>query len=159
MSEEFIKIEQSQQAKRMNLAEWRASRVKELDLPSGLLIKLRDVTITDLMLTGNLPPAFTSFIEETQSAGKQQIDIKDIMSNMKEFAPVLDIMLEAALVEPKIGSIQDDEHITIDEVSYNDKMFIFQWLNREVSQVNTFRKEEDKPVASVQHGDSVREET
>jgi len=160
MSEQFEQvINQSETAKRMTLAEWRLSRTKEIQLPSGLYVKLRDVTITDLMLTGNLPPAFVSLVEDSQKDGKQEIDIKAVMDNMADFAPVLNVMLEASLVEPKLGKTSDDEHVTLEEISYNDKMFIFEWLNREVSQVKNFRQPENKPVEGLQPGDGIRAET
>jgi len=123
-----------------SLAEWRMSRLHEAELPSGLPVTLRDVTMTDLMLTGKLPPAFLDLAEQAAQNGNGSVDIKALAKNMGTFAEVLDTMVTLALVEPKIGTVADEQHITLAELSNDDKMFIFNWANREVSQLQSFRE-------------------
>lgn len=73
-SKNLQRLEQSQRAKRRSLAEWRASRLHELDLPSGLSVTVRDVTMTDLLLTGKLPPSFVDLAGNAAS-GEQALDL------------------------------------------------------------------------------------
>lgn len=123
-----------------SLADWRKSRLHEETLPSGLTVTLRDVTMTDLMLTGKLPPAFLDMAEKTAKEGSGTIDMKELMKNAADFTLMLDALVILALVEPKIGSTADDEHITLTEMPNDDKMHIFNWVNREVTQLTSFRE-------------------
>lgn len=123
-----------------SLADWRASRLHEETLPSGLTVTLRDVTMTDLMLTGKLPPAFVDMAERSAKDGTGSVDMKELMKNAADFASMLDALVAIALVEPKIGSAADDEHITLAELPNDDKMHIFNWVNREVAQITSFRE-------------------
>lgn len=142
-------IEQSNKAKRKNLAEWRASRLHEMDLPSGLPVTVRDVTMTDLMMTGKLPDSFVDLAQDAAQKEGSGFDLKALAKNAGDFRAMLDALVELALVSPKIGSVADDEHITLDEMPNDDKMAIFNHVNREVTALHSFREGEDKPVASV----------
>lgn len=142
-------IQQSNNAKRKNLAEWRASRLHEMDLPSGLPVTVRDVTMTDLMMTGRLPDSFLEMAQEAAKNNAADFDLKTLTKNAADFRAMLDALVELALVSPKVGSVSDDEHITLDELPNDDKMAIFNHLNREVTALHSFREGEDKPVAAV----------
>lgn len=153
-------LKQSNDAKRVNLAEWRASRLHEETLPSGLAVTLRDVTMTDLMLTGKLPDAFLDMAQDAARQDAGSFDVKAIAKNAAEFRAMLDALVELALVSPKIGAAADDEHITLDELPNDDKMHIFNFLNREVTALQSFREGENESVASLQsiHGVRVQAE-
>lgn len=146
----FERMDQSNQAKRMNLAAWRARRLHEVDLPSGLSVTLRDVSMTDLLFTGKLPPTMLDFAQQAGSEGAASVDLKELARNGAEFATLMDEVCRLCMVEPQIAAVADDEHITLAEMSGDDKMFIFNWANREVEQVRSFREGEAEPVAVVQ---------
>lgn len=140
MKDETGKLKQSQSAKRKSLAEWRAGRVQSLDLPSGLTVTVRDVSMTDLLLSGKLPPAFADFAEQANKNGANSIDLKELMANAADFTKMLDTLVTLALVEPKIGEFADDETVTLAEIPSGDKMAVFNWVNREVTQLTSFRE-------------------
>lgn len=142
-------LEQSQAAKRMNLADWRASRLHELTLPSGLTVTVRDVTMTDLLLTGKLPASFVDMASDAAQNGASNFDLKQLAENGAEFKSMLDALVSIALVAPEIGTMADDTHITLDELPNDDKMAIFNHVNREVTALQSFRERQDKPVAVV----------
>jgi len=133
-------LEQAQEAKRVTLAEWRASRLHEVDLPSGLRVKVRDVTMTDLMMTGKLPPAIVDLAKNMADNGAQDFDLNALAKNAGEFNQMLDVLVEICLVEPRIGTVADDEHILLGEIPADDKMAIFSFINREVGAVQSFRQ-------------------
>jgi hypothetical protein len=149
-------IRQAQDAKAMDLAKWRASRLHEMDLPSGLHVIVRDVTMTDLLLTGKLPGSFVDMADDAFQKGAGGLDLKEIVKNGTEFRVMLDALVEIALVVPQIGVTADDGHITLDELPNDDKMAIFNFVNREVTDLRPFREGEAEPVETVQHGDGVR---
>ena len=140
MNEELTKMKQSQRAKATSLAAWRASRLHEETLPSGLPVTLRDVTMTDLLLTGKLPDAIADIATDAAKNSAQEIDLKQLMKNAPDFKVMLDALVASALVTPLIGEAADEAHITLDELSSDDKMFVFNWVNREVEQIKSFRE-------------------
>jgi hypothetical protein len=149
MSKKIQVLEQSQNAKRMNLAEWRASRLHELDLPSGLVATVRDVTMTDLLLTGKLPASFVEMADVSARNGSSGLELKELAKNGADFKEMLDALVSIALVAPEIGTVSDDSHITLDELPNDDKMAIFNFVNREVTALQSFREGQDEPVAVV----------
>jgi len=148
-AEKVKQLEQSTQAKRVNLAEWRASRIKERTLPSGLTVQLRDVTMTDLMFTGKLPESIMKMMTDAAESGSQDLDLETLAKNTTEFNQMLNTLVEVSLVEPKIGDVADDEHILLAEIPSDDKLDIFQFLNRGAEQLASFREGEKQPVEAV----------
>ena len=142
-------LKQSEQAKRKNLAEWRASRVHERTLPSGLQVKLRDVTMTDLMFTGKLPDAIIKMANDGANDGTQEFDLAELAKNTSDFNQMLNTLVELCLVEPKIGNAADDDHILLAEMPADDKMDIFTFVNRGAEQLHSFREGQNKPMAAV----------
>lgn len=138
----------SNDAKQMNLAQWRASHLHEMDLPSGLPVTLRDVTMTDLLLTGKLPASFVDIAQDAAEKGNS-FDLKQLAEKGEEFRVMLDALVEIALVVPLIGSVADDTHITLAEFPTDDKMAIFNFVNREVTALQSFREGQNEPVAAV----------
>lgn len=133
-------LKQSQDAKRINLAEWRASRLHDMELPSGLPVTVRDITMTDLMMTGKLPDSFVDLAQDAAQKDAATFDLKSLAKNAGDFRIMLDALVELALVSPKIGTVADDEHITLAELPNDDKMAIFNHANREVTALQSFRE-------------------
>lgn len=155
-------IEQAQKAKRLSLAEWRNNRLHEMDLPSGLHVTVRDVDMTDLLLTGLLPGAVLDEAAEaskiTDSLDLEKVALRLMKENGPSFKKLIDAIATAAMFDPKIGDIADETHITIDELTIDDKSTILEFVNREVEQIKSFREGQDKSLAGLQHGDSILKE-
>jgi len=149
MNSKLKQLKQSEEAKVFNLADWRKNRLHALTLPSGLQVQVRDVTLTDLMMTGKLPAAFVEMAEDANKQGANAVDMKKLVANGAEFRLMLDALAEIALVSPRIGAVADDEHVTLDELPNDDKMAIFNFVNREVEQIKSFREGQSEPVAVV----------
>lgn len=157
---ELDNLNQSEASKRVTLAEWRASRRHELTLPSGLVVVVRDVDMTDLFVTGMLPDSVIDLANSSSESGKEELELEEVLAlvkkNGKDFADMMDAFVQAALVEPKVGETADDEHITLAELPMGDKTAIMQFVNRGAEQMRPFRPETGEPVAAVQPGDGVR---
>lgn len=151
-------VEQSQQARRADLANWRAGRLHDLTLPSGLQVKVTDVTMTDLIFTGKLPPALMAMAEKAAQDGAQEMDLSAISQNAAEFGQLLDALVKLCVKDPPMADHGDDTHLGLDELPGDDKMFIFNWINRETAAVQPFR-DEGKPVPPGQRGAQVLNET
>lgn len=132
-------IEKSQRARRENLAVWRANRNHELTLPSGLVVLVRDASVMDLVINGNIPQTLMGMIvDAANSDGK--VDLSKFSSD-NGFGALLTEITKMCVVDPPLADIGDDDHIGLDEISGADRMAIFQHANREVEQVKSFRNE------------------
>ena len=151
-------LEQSQRDRREDLAKWRAGRTHELALPSGLTVMVADVTIADLMFTGSLPPAILALGEEAAKSGKQELNLQAISKNAAEFGQLINALVKIAVKEPPIADMRDEDHVTLDEFSGDDKMAIFQWVNRETAAVQPFRNA-GQPAEAGRVGQTVLDET
>jgi len=130
-------VEQSQRARRENLAAWRASRNHELPLPSGLVVLVRDASIMDLVINGNVPQTLMSMIVDAAKTDGA-VDLSKF-SGDNGFGILVTEMTKICVVDPPIADFADDDHIRLDEISGADRMAIFQHANREVEQVKSFR--------------------
>jgi len=149
MSEQLNRLQQAQRARHETLAQFRSKQIQELGLPSGTTVFVKDVTMTDLMLTGKLPDVMLDIAQEASDGGKASMDLKQIAKNGQEFKALLDVLTRLCVVEPPIADVGDDEHLGIDEISGDDKMTIFNWANREVEQIKPFREGENEPMAAL----------
>jgi len=156
MDNQLNRLKQAQQARREMLAQFRADQIKELALPSGTVVFVKDATMTDLMLTGKLPDMLLDIAEESASNGQASLDLRKVSKNGPEFKILLDMLTRLCVVEPPIADVGDDDHLGIDEITADDKMAIFNWAYREVEQLKSFREGEIESVAALQHGDRVR---
>jgi hypothetical protein len=153
-------LKQSQKAKRSNLAAWRAARVHDLDLPSGLRAVVRDADMTDLLLSGRLPPVIIEMAKQAAEEGKGDLDLQKIGTelmekNSQDFLQMLDTIAKAVLVDPQIGDIADDDHITLTELPMTDKIKIMEFINRGAEQLHPFRGQSNEFVEASQSGNDV----
>jgi hypothetical protein len=156
MGDQLNRLKQSQQSRREMLAQFRANQLHELTLPSGLSVWVKDLTMMDLMLTGKLPPGILDFADDAQKSGQAEIDLKKVAGKGVEFKSLLDMVVLTSVVEPPIAEQADDDHLGLDELNGDDKMAIFNWINREVSELKPFREGEAELLAVVQPGNGVR---
>jgi len=140
-------MEQSQNARAEQLKKWRMSGLHEATLPSGLDVTLRDVDIQSILIEGDIPNTLVDLIgsEEFQGLSEEERTKKFLLEHRSDFNVLMRQIVRGSLVEPKIGETADDEHILYGELTFNDKMFIFNYLNREATAVRSFRGELEEP--------------
>lgn len=158
MGDELKRLDQREAARRRNLDEWRKSRLHELRLPSGLEVVVRDVSMTDLMFSGELPAGILAIAEEAGKEGAESIDLQKVARNAADFDKMLNTLVKMALVEPQIGAEADATHILLGELGADDKMAVYNFVNREVTALSSFREEAEQPVAAALRGGGVRAE-
>ena len=111
----------------MNLQEWREKQTEAVALPSGLDVTLRKVDFLTLISLGVLPGALMAKLMELE--GKQEIE----PSELPEYIALFDEVARYALIEPLVGETADETHITLNELSMEDKIAIFKRVNRNAS--------------------------
>jgi len=137
------RMKQSQQARAENLKKWREQHLHEETLPSGLDVLFRDVDLASVMLEGNIPNTLIDLItnEDFQKLSEDEAGKKVMADHGTDFNALLVQLIKASFVEPLIGDVADDKHILFSELSLEDKMFIFNFLNRDAQVVRSFRDE------------------
>jgi len=73
-----------------------------------------------------------------------------------DFNTLLFELIKASLVEPAIGDKADEAHILYSELTFEDKMFVFNFMNREAQSLRPFRNEPEKFSEGAQPSGSVR---
>jgi len=129
----------------MDLKAWRETQVEAVTLPSGLEMRLKKVSLTDLVMNGEIPNTLMGVFEEAQQEG--DFDPDEFMksfdfSDFPKYAEVYSAVAKACAVEPKIEDEPTDEALGIKELSYEDKKFIFDWANKGAKHLEGFRSEE-----------------
>lgn len=154
----FDRMMQSQQARAKNLRKWRASRLHEETLPSGLEVLLRDVDISTLAIDSDIPNTLMDLITSDEFQKLSEDDAgRKVLENKADFNTFLKTLVKAVMVEPEIGEKPDDGHVLYSELSLDDRMFIFNFLNREATDLRPFRDETTEPDPAAQPGGSLQE--
>lgn len=114
----------------MNLQEWRERRNKgeEANLPSGLTIHVKRVSVADLAERGEIPQTLQPQFEKFMGG-----DSTLTLDRFKEFSGLINLICEVCIVEPK--------ELDVSELPYMDRMSIFAWANEVADTLTTFRQE------------------
>lgn len=128
----------------MNLQQWREKQQgEEFTLPSGLDVKLRRVSLLDLVQAGKIPQTLHAPVSEML---KRKADATLELKDLQEFGKVLDLIVEACLIGPK--------GLQISELPAADKQEIFNWANEAAGKLVPFR---DQQITAVEPSLTVRD--
>lgn len=106
------------------LSEWRAARELTHITLSGLKVLYRNVTLMDVVMGGNLPPNAQAMMEELSRGTNIEIDL----SNIAEAMEMIDPLIKAAWLSPKIVESEDDlddNSMLLEEIPAEDRMYFF----------------------------------
>lgn len=124
----------------MNLQEWRARQAggEAFTLPSGLDVRLKRVSLVDLVHGGQIPQTLRAPVAEmTKRRPDQTVSLDDL----EKYIPVLDLLAIACIVEP-VG-------LDVAELPHADKEAIFRWANTAAQALQPFRGEQSADVESA----------
>ena len=139
----------------MKLNEWRRGREFERELPSGLTVTLRRVTLVDLASRGEIPTPLVGMVDEMIGGdGLNVVKVEDF----QRFGEAINLVVLAAVKAPAIALVADDEHLGLDELPFDDRVFIFNEMHGPSEQLRPFRSEQIGAVAVGAGGEGVRAE-
>ncbi len=140
------------------LEKFRSSRLQRLDLPSGLTIEVKPIDIEQVMLSGAIPLDLVSQLEqkgERTKDGKLAINVSDLV-DFDSFEPFWDMLnsvvgssVERVLIDEgknEFARVVDVDFDPVNELSFNDKLFIFDELmgpTRDLDRFRSRRKHDD----------------
>lgn len=136
-----------------NLQAWREKRQKgeAAELPSGLMIMVRRVSMMDLAASGKVPVDLQPRIDELIRLGNAGKQPEFSLEWFNEFAEVVKLVAESCLTGP--------EGLSVDELDYNDQLAIYTWANEEGGKLKPFRRQQDGAVDGGRAGQALRAKT
>jgi hypothetical protein len=122
----------------MNLAEWRAKQAQDEEalLPSGLEVRVKRVSVFDLVEQGRIPQTLQPQIDAFLKQGTKASAI-EMVNGMGE---LITLCCRAAITAPA--------DLDAAELPFTDRLALFTWLNEDASKVSSFRVGKAKPVAA-----------
>lgn len=135
--------------------EWR--RVREegvvLTLSSGKVVRLRPVQLDRMLMRGEIPdmltPIAASLLWEDETATERSD--KDKYTNLVKYTELMDVIISAALIEPKLalsGEPKEDE-ITLEDIELQDRIEIMQLALQSTEVLKKFRQQQEAGLAAV----------
>lgn len=123
----------------MNLEQWRARQAGEdFTLPSGLDVRLKRVSLLDLVQGGRIPQTLHAPVAEMM---KRKPDAGVELADLEKFGGVLDLVAAACLVGP--------DGLDVAELPAADKQAIFNWANEAAGRLQPFRPQQNGDVESA----------
>jgi hypothetical protein len=132
------------------LRDWRAKRMlgTPLELDSGLTVIVKRAELLDLAANGEIPAPLLGTVERLANEGAAKVE----MADLPEFAALVNLVVRATVVEPPIADEPDDEHLGIKELSFSEKMVIFNHAQQAIAGMKPFRGESEAGVPAAQSG-------
>jgi hypothetical protein len=139
----------------MDLREWREKRRGERKtLPSGLTVTVRRCDLMDLAEQGGIPTPLVAMAEPMVATG-----VRLSVPDFPKYAPVINLVVKACLVDPVVADTADETHVAITELSLKDRLAIYRWANEGAARLLPFREAGRGDGETVRDGQDLRDET
>ena len=143
---------------------WRQAREEgiEISLPSGNTVALRPVEVDFFVAHGHIPDSLASKITEMINGTlgtTNEIPASEKVEQSKEWLTFLDELCAYAFVKPRITDVplvgrevstpQGDFELSIEDVTYYDKLAVYRLFGYPAHVLRTFRQQQINVVAPV----------
>lgn len=134
-----------------------------VELPSGNFARLQRLNLLELIREGQIPDPLAgkleSIISKKQSLEKTAKDVSKNI-NIEEMEQVLSLVAKNAFLEPKIvDDPQNDNEISIKNVSVDDQSYVFHYANGGLADIERFRNQQARALQTLLDGDKVSPKT
>jgi hypothetical protein len=140
--------------------EWKQKRGADLPVPSGNVALVKMLGPEVLMRKGNMPDSLFPIVESAIREGKgmppqKMAEIANDPDKLDEILTLIDYVVVQAVIEPRVAAAPESENdrrsdvLYVDEVEWEDKIFIFNFVVGGTRDLETFRKQQAAAVASV----------
>lgn len=153
----------AQPKKATAVAQWKKSvEGQPLDVPSGNTALVRNVGMQVFLKRGLVPNSLMPYVRQAMTGKEVELKAEDISeSQLEDMIALFDAVVCYCVVQPKVLPVpaEDEERdpasLYVDEVDFDDKQFIFQWVVGGTRDVEQFRKEQAASMGSVRGGATV----
>jgi len=129
--------------------EWRKAREQGeiTELPSGKVAALRPLSLLGLVKRGSIPDPLSQLVTE-MIAGEEKVVVN--LELFQSFGELLDLICIVAFVNPKIvDNPQADDEISVEDLDFDDQLFVFNLVQSEVNLTKPFRPEPPGDVETL----------
>jgi len=144
---------------------WRTPRNQGevIELPSGKVARIRSVALDSLIAQGEIPDLLSPLASQTLWREMTFEDIAEDGKLAKGYIELINAVLPAAFLEPKIVAPEDldeesDDEITLADLAWVDKTHVFQLVLLPTEALESFRKEQERDVESLSDSESQSDE-
>lgn len=140
--------------------QWKkASAGTPLQVPSGNTALVRNSGMQVFLTKGLIPNSLLPIVRKAMSGKEPEINLDDITEDqLADMVTLFDAITVHCVVEPAVlpvpadGEVRDSEALYVDDVDFDDKMFIFQWVVGGTRDLEQFRKEQAASMESLRGG-------
>lgn len=134
--------------------EMRDKRVAGIEflLPSyDDVVFIRPMDTAFFFRTGRVPDFLAPTIQKMLIDGSNITQYRDLpQDKLPEFLTWLDDLVKWTVISPKVVDVaQADDEISIDELDYADKLYIYSYFGTPASSLRRFRQQQVNPVEPV----------
>lgn len=135
--------------------EWRKAREEGIpfDFPSGNKANLRPIEADFFVRVGRIPDVLAPLVNEMISGQDYEIKMPPMeeLEKKKEWVEFLNELCTYAFVSPKVvAAPQAEDEISVDDLSYVDKYFVFTKFSLPAHRLRGFRQAQAESVAVVE---------
>jgi len=141
-----------------------------LEVRSGNVALVRRPGIQVFIKSGMVPNSLMPIIQKALAAGEKakDLDFSEIAEDAKKLEDVLDLVDKVTcycVIEPKVLPVpenvedRDEEALYVDEVNFDDKVFIYQYAVGGTADLESFRAEQARLMGSVPDGEDLVDST
>jgi len=121
-----------------NATNWQ--RDFEMTLPSGNVIRLKRVSLLDLIVAGSIPDTLSArAVEMVSQTQARKLDAAEL----RQYENVVNLVVKAAAVEPRVADRSGDETLAVTEIDFVDRVQIYNWANGAANSLRPFRDQPD----------------
>lgn len=123
-----------------------------MQFPSGNTAMIRPIQADFFLRVGRIPDALAPLMNTIISGGSYELDIPPLeeLEKKRGWIDFLNQLVTYAFVTPKVvENPQADDEISVDDLSYLDKFFVYQHFTLPAAKLRTFREEQAEPVVTM----------
>lgn len=134
--------------------EWRKARTegKLIWLMSQKAVRVRPIEVDYFLRVGHIPDFLAPVVNELITGGQAESELLPLeeLEKKKEWFTFLDDLCCYAFVSPRVvDNPEADDEISLDDIAYVDKYFIYVLFSRPARLLRQFRQPQTQPVAHV----------
>jgi len=140
----------------MDLTTWRKQQREgvEFETPSGLVVRLRRVSLLDMAALGEIPTPLVAAVDAVFDSRSRDLTVE--MAG--QFTEVVDLLVRAAMVDPPVADRADEGHLAVSELPMKDRVAIYNWCQMH-EPLRPFRGAGGEPADPGRGGAAVRSAT
>ena len=118
---------------------------------AGVEARVRRIRIATLAANGEIPLTLQALAEDFVNDPDKAITLAEF----PQYADVINMIVKAAMIEPRVGNEATDNCLDVHEMEFEDRIAVFQFVNAAADRMRPFRAEQAANVAGLSDGDGV----